>query len=156
MPFDIKLILEKKKSLIALTAQNKEWEILLSSVEVYLSKTPISLTDVQELAIHAPTPHSFLHLMRLIYHFHQTHPSENKSFYSNILQTMQNSSFPVSEWIEALSFFYIWLEKKERSLNLKKMLAYINCCLEAPEVLPVLPSLKDLLEQFLETYGFLG
>lgn len=70
-------------------------------------------------------------------------------------ETVDDSSYALADWIEALLYFDSWLERESCAERpVATMLGYIHCCtLTLAETL-ALPSLTDLVRENLDQYGF--
>ena len=70
-------------------------------------------------------------------------------------ETVDESAYALEDWIEAVLFFDSWLERVGCARRpVPAMIGYIHCCtLTLAETLSP-PSLKDLVKENLERYGF--
>lgn len=70
-------------------------------------------------------------------------------------ETVDESPYALEDWIEALLLFDSWLEEKGCSARpVAAMTGYIHCCILTLAGIVALPSLKDLVRENLERYGF--
>lgn len=77
-----------------------------------------------------------------------------KKFEDELKTFADESNFSLDNWIEALEFFFFYLRKKNARAEIKKMLGYLACCAQVDLNLPLLPSLKELLEEMLAEHGY--
>ena len=70
-----------------------------------------------------------------------------------LAEGIDESAFPVSEWIEALDAF---LKKvpPEKIQSLQAMVGYLRCCAESQVKRPVRPPLSEVLSEMLDEFGF--
>lgn len=69
---------------------------------------------------------------------------------------VDDSEYQLDQWIRAIHFFHQWLEKEGRKSTLIKMLGYIHCCSDSPENKTLKYELKDILDDMIKTYGYVG
>ncbi len=71
-------------------------------------------------------------------------------------QVVDRSEFNLFDWLEAVTFFYSWLEKNNRKTAFPKMLGYLQCCEESPENKDIQRNFVDLVREMLEEHGYVG
>ena len=68
------------------------------------------------------------------------------------VNTIDESSYALTEWAEAFLAFESWCKNEKRDLTARHMLEYISCCAESARAGVKLP-LPFLLQEFLKTNG---
>jgi len=65
---------------------------------------------------------------------------------------VRNSQYELQAWVDALEYFYKWLEQNNRHASFVPMLSYIKGCIgpSAPEQ----GTLRELVSKVLDTYGY--
>ena len=83
--------------------------------------------------------------------FQQTfvEPSNRARF----LDEVDESSFSLQQWVEALNRLVCWLDQRELRLKLEDQIGYVSCAAESASVGPGFSDLPELLDEMLETYG---
>jgi hypothetical protein len=71
---------------------------------------------------------------------------------SSWLHTIDESPYPLEEWLESLLVFEAWSKHESRHLTLIHMLEYLSCCAESAKSGVKLP-LSFLLTEFLRIHG---
>ena len=72
-----------------------------------------------------------------------------------LFEKVDESDYSLQDWVEAIVVFDAWLaEKGTAARPVSEMLGYIHCCTmtNAPQI--SLPSLKVIVNQSLNNYGF--
>jgi len=69
------------------------------------------------------------------------------------IQTIDESSYPLSEWLESLVYFQKWLQENKKGKNFPDQIEYISCCIQGSANTGRMQPLIDLLKSYLETYG---
>ena len=69
------------------------------------------------------------------------------------IQTIDESSYTLSEWLESLVFFQAWLKDHHKGKNFTDQIEYISCCIQGSNNTGRLLTLPDVLKGYLETFG---
>jgi hypothetical protein len=69
------------------------------------------------------------------------------------IQLVDESTYGLGEWLEALVFFQSWLKSKQKGKNFLDQIEYISCCIQGSSNSGRLLTLEDLLKSYLETFG---
>lgn len=69
------------------------------------------------------------------------------------IQTVDESSYSLQEWLEALVYFQKWLQENKKGKNFPDQIEYISCCIQGSSNTGRLLTLLDLLKSYLNTYG---
>lgn len=98
------------------------------------------------------------HLNSLFYFLSKSlKSSPDKKASGAILFTyVDDSEYELSQWIEAIAYFKIWLDENSRETSFEKVLGYISCCTSSPENKTIKFKLIDILKDMLKTHGFNG
>jgi hypothetical protein len=70
--------------------------------------------------------------------------------------SIDNSQYNISQWIEAVITLHEWLLENSRKSDFAMILGYIQCCGQSPENKVIKYQLKDLVTEMLNTHGFNG
>jgi|GEM_PF-6604713 len=84
------------------------------------------------------------------------HPNGPEEGRLDFEKQVDDSPYTSDEFIDALQFFQAWLKKRNRPVDLKCMLGYLNCCIEESSRIPGQLNLVGLLELMLEEHGYEG
>ena len=69
------------------------------------------------------------------------------------IEVIDESSFPLAEWLEALTHFQKWLQENKKGKKFSDQIEYISCCIQGSSNTGRLLTLPDLLKSYLENYG---
>lgn len=72
---------------------------------------------------------------------------------SSWIRVMDESSYGLADWIEALIYFQSWLQEQRQGKNFTHQIEYLSCCTEGNLNSGRLLTLKDLLKTYLDTFG---
>ena len=81
---------------------------------------------------------------------------QDPSALDRLFKACDASPFGFSDWLTAYDEFLLWLEAGGHSAAPEIMLGYLNCCVDSAKGKPQLETLKDLLRDMLEQFGFQG
>ena len=70
-----------------------------------------------------------------------------------LIQTIDESSFVLDEWLEALVIFQKWLKENLRGKNFTDQIEYISCCIQGSSNTGRLLTLADLTKSYLDSFG---
>ncbi len=112
-------------------------------------------SELSKIAKASSTPQSFNTITKLIYRFTRSNPNGHQAV-SVLFNSVDNSQYSLSEWIEAIEFFSNWLDERERRTPWPTLLGYLSCCSESPENKDIKHNLTLLLKDMLTTYDYEG
>lgn len=69
------------------------------------------------------------------------------------IQSIDDSSYQIEEWLEALISFQKWLHENKKGKNFPDQIEYISCCIQGSSNSGRLLTLVNLLQSYLESYG---
>jgi hypothetical protein len=69
------------------------------------------------------------------------------------VESVDDSSFSLRNWVEALRVLGHWLDARGLSLSLSDQIGYVACATDAAGAGSNLTHLPSLVEEMLETYG---
>jgi hypothetical protein len=69
------------------------------------------------------------------------------------IQCVDESYYPLQEWLESLVYFQKWLQENKKGKNFPDQVEYINCCIQGSANTGKLLPLIDLLKTYLQNYG---
>lgn len=75
---------------------------------------------------------------------------------SLLFSHVDSSDYDLSQWIETIHVFKLWLDKEKRISNFDTVLGYISCCTNSPENKMIKFKLVDILNDMIKTHGFNG
>ena len=73
--------------------------------------------------------------------------------YQDLIQFVDESTFSLSDWMNAYERLQVWLRQRSLKLSVKNSFDYIHCASKANSNQVHLQSLDDLTSEFLNTYG---
>lgn len=72
-----------------------------------------------------------------------------------LIGSVDDSDYSLADWIDALDAFDRYLSSNNVQVrDFPKMLGYIRCCVLMPRGIAELPSLQDVVNQYLMEFGF--
>ena len=71
------------------------------------------------------------------------------------IECVDESAYPLEEWLEALVHFQKWLHENKKGKNFPDQIEYVSCCIQGSTNTGRLLTLLDLLKSYLENYGVL-
>lgn len=101
------------------------------------------------------TPRQFALMVEALDEHAKEHPGEATGF-EILAEQVNHSPYALGDWVEAIEYFYDWLEQNQRQVAFKVMLPFLGCCVESLQGLADKPPLSDLLTDMLDEYGFEG
>jgi hypothetical protein len=69
------------------------------------------------------------------------------------VQTIDESSYTLSEWLQSLVIFQAWLKDHQKGKNFTDQIEYISCCIQGSSNTGRMLTLPDVLKGYLETFG---
>ncbi len=69
------------------------------------------------------------------------------------IESIDESSYALSEWLQSLLFFQGWLKDHQKGKNFAGQIEYISCCIQGGSNSGRLLTLPDMLKGYLETFG---
>jgi hypothetical protein len=69
------------------------------------------------------------------------------------VETIDESTYGLSEWLESLVVFQQWLKDQQKGKNFTDQIEYISCCIQGSNNTGRLLTLPNVLKGYLETYG---
>ena len=112
----------------------------------------LSDDQLEGLALSCRDHYQFNLVSKILYHHHKTSPPHENAF-SLLQASITKSSYSYSDWINAIEYFYSWLEKGGLKCHFKDIISYLNCINEFSSTSSYC-GLTDLLSEMLNTYGF--
>ena len=70
-----------------------------------------------------------------------------------LAESIDDSSFSLRDWVEALRLFGHWLDARGQTLDLRDQIGYVSCAADAAGAGANLTHLPSLVEEMLEAYG---
>ncbi len=135
---------------------NKDlWSKSIESARNTIHTRDMSDDELIKIAMGSADPISFNTVIKLIYRFTRTNPNGHQGV-ECFFNSVDESPYSLSQWIEAIEFFSHWLDENKRTTPWPTLLGYLSCCTESPENKNIKHNLKHLLKDMLETYGYEG
>ncbi|WOO43104.1 hypothetical protein [Rubellicoccus peritrichatus] len=132
------------------------WLDALSEGTSLMKKARLEEQAFNALVAACQKPKQFSLMVEAFDEYSKEHPSRQDGF-QLLAEFVDDSTYGLSEWIEALEYFYDWLAQNERETpSLLQLLEYLSCCKEAGSSAPVGFPLQGLLEEMLDRYGYDG
>lgn len=151
MSFDVRTIAERKYR--ETSHPQMEWLAVLETARQSLKLVDIDYPSLEQFALASRNPKDFTSLVRLIYQYGRSHPFGEEI--SDVLFSYVNESpFSLSDWIEALAYFYGWLDRNRRPIDFLSMLEYLQCCVASPDAREMGQTLSALVRDMLEVAGY--
>ena len=129
-----------------------EMDGALKKARATLPERLIKYEELTELAYSSRNIKQFCLMIKMTFIFHQSNP-QSKSILFLLNKSVARSHYPYKEWLEAIEYFSLWLNKRNSKGCLKDIIQYISCIVEFnSNKLP--QSLCILLEIMLDSHGF--
>lgn len=96
----------------------------------------------------------FLLIMEALDGYAKENPYGTNAF-NLVSHYIDQSSYPLQDWVEVIDYFYDWLAKNCRHASLTAILGYVSECVDDKE--PILSNdldFVDIVKRVLGTYGF--
>jgi hypothetical protein len=130
-----------------------QWSRALESARTSLKIADIDSASLEHIALSSQSPDKFTVVTRLIYQYGKSHPNGDQI--SMIFFNRVNTSpFDLSDWLEAVNYFYDWLVKNKRKIDFLSMVKYLECCAESPDAKEQGQTLTGLVENMLDVCGY--
>ncbi len=153
MKYDVRSLAERKH----LETQHPllDWTRAFESARQSLKMIEIDYGTLEQIALASQSPSQFTVIVRLIYQYGKSYP-HGKEVADFILDTVNESSFSLPDWLEAIEYFYHWLQKNQRKVDFLPMLKYLECCAAAPDAKEGGQTFSALVEDMLAVAGYEG
>src|SRR5689334_17981561 len=122
MNFDVRSLASQKH--LETQHPGVEWIIALESARQSLKFIDIDYQSLEYIAVASRSPSQFTVIVRLIYQYGKSHP-HGDLVSDLILGYVNDSPFSLSDWMDAIEYFYLWLEKNGRKIDFLPMLQYL-------------------------------
>lgn len=132
-----------------------EWARAEASLASYQGRLGLEDHEAVQLRQSCRRPEQLQLMLRLLAAPTRSAPDSRGNF-RYFLHEVRDSSFTVSEWIEALEVFYTWLESEQRKASFEDAIGYLHCCAEATEQQPGWSSLRACTQGMLDDFGYRG
>ncbi len=153
MGFDIATLAAQKNR--ETNHESTEWLKALESAQLSLKFTGISLKNLEQIALGSRSPAKFTAISRLIYQYGKSH-AHGAKISERLIELSNESPFSLGDWIDAIDFFYQWLNQRKRKTDFLIMLEYLQCCVASPEAQEGGQSFTSLVEDMLTVCGYDG
>lgn len=142
----------EKISLSDTREQEHHWAEVLHHALFSLRGEDIDYPALRQIFLASSTPAQFSNSVRLISQHCRSHPG-GKGIFQRWIQAANESTFSLTEWIEALEGFSLWLSQRGHRIDLSNMLRYLECCTQLPDSRNTHAPLGDVLHLAIEKYG---
>ena len=71
-------------------------------------------------------------------------------------RVVDHSNYSLGAWLSVITYFQNWLVSENRTTPFQKMLGYLQCCEDSPENKDIDHRFMDLVQDFIETHGYVG
>ena len=71
-------------------------------------------------------------------------------------KVVDHSNYSLGAWLSVITYFQNWLTSENRATPFQKMLGYLQCCEDSPENKDIDHRFMDLVQDFIETHGYVG
>jgi hypothetical protein len=131
------------------------WLQSIESARQSLRFRDIDSASLIQIADASRSPENFTLVVRLMYQYSKLHPFDTPVG-ELLFYQVNRSPFSLSDWIDAIAFFYAWLVDQERSVDFSAMLNYLDCCAASSDARESGQNFSTLLEGMLRVFGFVG
>lgn len=153
MRFDVQLLTFKKHH--ETQHAEVEWSRALETARQSLKFIEMNDLSLEHIALASASPRQFTAIVRLIYQYGKSHP-HGARVSDLVLGHVNDSPFSLSDWLDAIEYFYGWLEKNQRNVDFLSMLNYLECCVASQDARESGQTLAALVEDMLRVAGYKG
>jgi hypothetical protein len=132
-----------------------DWAKCLESARQGLKFIEIDYQSLEYFALASRSPAQFTVLVRLIYQYGRSH-LHGDLIADLILEYVDESPFSLSDWLDAIEFFYRWLQGNQRKIDFLAMLKYLSCCVESRDAQESGQTFAELIKDMLHTFDYEG
>jgi len=151
MTFDVRALAREKH--LETGHGETEWENALENARMSLKVGAVGYRDLAHVARASRSPEKFTSMARLIYQYTKAHPNGGRVA-DALFRCVNSSPFSLSDWVDAIDYFYRWLVEGKRKVDLLPMLKYLECCVAAPDAKKNGQTLRALVEDMLDIFGY--
>lgn len=131
------------------------WLDALSEGRTLQGEARLGERSFRQLAEACESPRQFAMIVEALDEHSKEQPDKPNGF-ALLAEQVNDSPYDLGEWVEALEYFYDWLEQHQRRGAFQTMLGFLGCSVESLPSLAEKPPLKDLAADMLDEYGFQG
>lgn len=133
----------------------QDWLSVLEQAQLALNRCFLTEEDCQQLALASSEPTKFNVIIRLIYSHSKQNPHREPA--TVLIKRLVNSTpFSMSDWVDAIFYFYQWLNKNNRKVNFLSMLNYLECCSASTDAREPGQTLLNLVKDMLRLFDYEG
>ncbi len=130
-----------------------EWENALENARMSLKTGAVDCQGLAHIARASRSPEKFTSMARLIYQCTKARPGGGRVA-DALFGCVNSSPFSLSDWIDAIDYFYRWLVEGRRKVDFFPMIKYLECCVAAPDAKKNGQTLRALVEDMLDIFGY--
>lgn len=104
------------------------------------------------LATQSESPEKFQTIVRLIYQHVKGHP-QPRATADSLVRMASASPYGLSQWMDALCEFKVWLDEQSRPADFAAMLGYLECTAASSEATAGGRSFVQVLDSMLREFG---
>lgn len=131
------------------------WDEAITFARTTLNDKLLSDKEIQKIRENSSSVEHFTLIIQLIYQDSKQRPAGVRAI-DYFLKIVDKSIYNLKSWIDGIYFFQQWLKKSNRETDFRKMLGYLQCCEESPEIKDTRVLFIDLIEAMLEEHGYIG
>ena len=131
------------------------WLDALSEGRTLQEEARLGERSFRQLAEACESPQQFAVVIEALDEHAKENPDSPNGF-ALLAEQVNDSPYDLGEWVEALDYFYDWLEQHQRHGAFQTILGFLGCSVESLPSLAEKPPLKDLAADMLDEYGFQG
>lgn len=133
----------------------QDWICVLEKAQLALNRLVLTEEECLQLALASGEPERFNVLIRLFYCYSKQNPHREPAIV--ILKHLVNSTpFSMNDWVDAIFYFYHWLNNRDRKINLLSMLNYLECCSASTDAREPGQTLLSLVKDMLRLFDYEG
>ena len=131
------------------------WDEALNFARSTLNEKLLTDKEMQKLHNNSQSVEHFVLIIQLLYQDSKERAPGVRGI-DYFFYTVDRSVYNLNSWIDGIFVFQNWLKKFDRKTDFRKMLGYLQCCEESPEVKDTRIFFKDLIQAMLKEHGYLG
>lgn len=131
------------------------WDEALNFARSTLNDKLLTDREMQKIKDNSTSVEHFVLIIQLLYQDSKERAPGVRGI-DYFVKVVDKSIYNLKSWIDGIYTFQSWLKKSDRKTDFRKMLGYLQCCEESPEVKDTRVLFTDLIQAMLDEHGYIG
>lgn len=131
------------------------WDEALNFARSTLNDKLLSDREMHKIKDNSTSVDHFVLIIQLLYQDSKERAPGVRGI-DYFFKVVDKSIYNLKSWIDGIYTFQSWLKKSDRKTDFRKMLGYLQCCEESPEVKDTRVLFTDLIQGMLDEHGYIG